>query len=144
MNPATQRPLATVVGHALRGTVLAMSLALVHPLVAADPYADGFNAALDGDYRTAAIKWTELATGNDGRAQFQLALLYHAGLHVEQDERMAVKLYQSAAENGVPEAQEYLAVGYHYGWFGLPKDDKRAAHWLSRLEQEPLNQIAHR
>ncbi len=134
----------SVIRHVVRGTLLALSLALVPPVVAADPYAEGFNAALDGDYRTAAIKWARLANTNDGRAQFQLALMYHAGLHVEQDERTAVSLYMVAAENGVREAQEYLAAGYTYGWFGMPQDAKRAAHWIGRLEQAPLSRIAQR
>ncbi len=128
---------------AVRGALLALSLAFTHA-AAADPYATGFNAALEGDYRTAAANWAHLANSNDGRAQFHLALLYHAGLHVEQNEKIAVQLYRAAAENGVPEAQEYLAVAYQHGWFGLPQDEKRAAHWLSRLDQGPLHQIAQR
>ncbi len=133
----------TLTRHTVRGALLALSLALAHT-AAADPYAAGFNAAIEGDYRTAAANWAQLANGNDGRAQFHLALLYHAGLHVEQNEKIAVQLYRAAAENGVIEAQEYLAVAYQHGWFGLPQDDRRAAHWLSRLDQGPLHQIAQR
>lgn len=133
----------TPIRYAARGAVLALSLAFAHT-AAADSYATGFNAALAGDYRTAAANWASLANGNDGRAQFHLALLYHAGLHVDQDEKIAVQLYRAAAENGVPEAQEYLAVAYTHGWFGLPQDEKRAAHWMARLGQIPAKQIAQR
>lgn len=134
-----------VFSHTVRGALVALSLALAHPVIAADAYVEGANAARDGDYRTAAAKWARLANINDGRAQFQLALMYHAGLHVDQDEKLAVRLYMAAAENGVPEAQEYLAIGYRYGWFGLSQDETRATYWFSRLEQEPpVNLIAQR
>ena len=102
---------------------------------AADLYSEGVDAALAGDYKTASAKWEQLLTGNDGRAQFQLALLYHAGLYVERSETMAVQLYTSAAEKGVPEAQEYLAAGYANGWFGLPQNGALAAYWFDRLGQ---------
>lgn len=113
--------------------VLAFAIVAAQPAFAADPYSQGVEAASDGDYKTASRMWTELATQSDGRAEFQLGLLYHAGLSVERSETMAVQLYTAAAEKGVPEAQEYLAAAYENGWFGLPKNRALADYWLSRL-----------
>jgi TPR repeat protein len=128
----------------MNGTVQGMALALLlaaHlPASGGDLYSEGVDAALAGDYRTASDKWTQVIAGTDGRAMFQLALLYHAGLYVERSETMAVQLYTSAAEKGVPEAQEYLAAGYANGWFGLSKNDALAGYWLARLESSQASQ----
>lgn len=124
------------------GIVFALLLVAHPPASGADLYSEGIDAALAGDYRTASDKWTQVIAGTDGRAMFQLALLYHAGLYVERSETMAVQLYTSAAEKGVPEAQEYIAAGYANGWFGLPKNDALADYWLARLEAQAPQQVA--
>ena len=100
----------------------------------ANGYNDGFVAAETGDYQTALQKWEPLAKKGDPLAQFNLALLYHSGAGVEVNEQKAVSWYHKAADNGYYYAQEYLAVGYQEGWFGLPKDPKQAKYWLKRLE----------
>jgi TPR repeat protein len=131
-------------GSSLGIATMAFLVLIARSAVADERYSEGVDAASDGDYKTASRMWTELATENDGRAQFQLGLLYHAGLSVERSETMAVQLYTSAAEKGVPEAQEYLAAGYENGWFGLPKNQALADYWLSRLEGPSVRQLAQR
>ena len=101
----------------------------------ANGYNDGFLAAETGDYQTALQKWEPLAKQGDPLAQFNLALLYHSGAGVEVDEQKAVSWYHKAADNGYYYAQEYLAIGYQEGWFGLPKDSKQAEYWMKRLEE---------
>jgi TPR repeat protein len=101
----------------------------------ANGYNDGLLAAEAGDYQTAVQKWEPLAKQGDALAQFNLALLYHSGSGVEADEQKALSWYHKAADNGYYYAQEYLAIGYQEGWFGLPKDQKQAQYWLKRLEQ---------
>jgi len=101
----------------------------------ANGYNDGLLAAETGDYQTALQKWEPLANQGDPLAQFNLALLYHSGSGVDVDEQKAVSWYHKAADNGYYYAQEYLAVGYQEGWFGLPKDRKQAKYWLKRLEE---------
>jgi len=103
---------------------------------------EGCEAALAADYETAFRKWEPLVSRNDGRAQFQLALMYHAGLHVEQDEAMAVRLYHMAAENGVEEAREFLIAGYEHGWFGLPRNEQMASYWINRSADRDPDQAA--
>lgn len=108
----------------------ALALSLTAPSAfAGQAYGEGCEAALAEDYETAYEKWEPLISQNDGRAQFQLALMYHAGLHVPQDESKAVMLYHMAAKNGVPEAQEFLVAAYENGWFGLPRNQQMATFW---------------
>jgi TPR repeat protein len=102
--------------------------------VNANPYNEGFIAAESGDYKSAVQYWMPLAKRGDALAQFNVALLYHSGLGVEQNESKAVNWYHKAADNGYYIAQEYLAVGYQEGWFGLPKNHQKAQYWLQRLE----------
>ena len=98
----------------------------------------GYNAGLlaseAGDYASAAMQWEPLAKEGNAIAQFNLALMYHGGLGVEHDENAAVVLYQKSAANGYPKAQEFLAVAYREGWFGLPKDNKKANYWENKLD----------
>lgn len=115
---------------------LALSLAsalCMSAAVRADTYSEAFIAAENGNYRQAYALFTPLAEQGHAQAQFNLALMYHGGLGVKPNEREAVYWYQQAAANGSREAQEFLAVGYQEGWFGLPRDEKRAYYWLDRL-----------
>lgn len=97
-------------------------------------YNEGFLAAEDGDFKSAMQQWGPLAEQGHAIAQFNLALLYHSGLGVDLDEARAVSWYKKSAKNGYYKAQEYLAVGYREGWFGLPKDGKQASYWEKQLE----------
>ena len=98
----------------------------------------GLIAAQNGDYKTAVQHWQDLAKQGNAIAQFNMALLYHAGLGVEMSETKAVELYIESAKNGYHKAQEYLTVGYREGWFGLPKDSKKADYWEQRLENNTI------
>ncbi len=101
----------------------------------ADPYTQGYDSAYEGDYGSAYSYWLPLAMEGDARAQFNLGLMYHSGLFVEQDEGRALYWYHKAAENGIREAQEYLVVGYSEGWFGLRKDPRKARYWEKMLAE---------
>lgn len=100
---------------------------------AADEFADGFLAAEQNDYQSAARNWQPLAQDGHAAAQFNMALLYHSGAGGQYDEARAVKWYHKAAENGHPVAQEFLAAAYAEGWFGLKKDKKQARYWEKKL-----------
>ncbi len=99
----------------------------------ADSYTDAFVAAETGNYDRALTLFTPLAEEGNAQAQFNLALMYHGGLGVKRSEKEAVEWYERAASNGSKEAQEFLAVGYQEGWFGLPRDSKQANYWFQRL-----------
>ena len=117
---------------------LILTFAAISPAVAGDPYEEGMKAAMAGDYTTAFEKWKPLGMQGEGNALFQLALMYHGGLGVKQNEAIAVQLYHKAAERGNEMAREYLAAAYENGWFGLPKSEELAAYY--RGEPEPRNQ----
>ena len=102
--------------------------------VSASNYNDGFIAAETGNYRSALQQWGPLAEQGHAIAQFNLALLYHSGSGISLDEKKAVEWYRKSAQNGYYKAQEYMAVGYREGWFGLPKDSKKAEYWEKKLE----------
>lgn len=103
--------------------------------VNANEYNDGFVAAESGDYKSALQQWGPLAEKGHAIAQFNLAMLYHGGLGVNVNEAQALEWYKKSAKNGYYKAQEYLAVGYREGWFGLPKDAKQAAYWEKEIEK---------
>jgi len=118
----------------IRAVITALSLCLaVTPLMAATS-TDGFDATRQGDYRGALQYWQERATAGDAQAQFNLALMYHGGLGVAMDEATALRWYTKSAQNGYPWAQEYLAIAYQEGWFGLKRDPDKSRDWLKKLE----------
>ena len=94
----------------------------------------GFLASESGDYTTAAKQWQPLALQGDALAQFNLALMYHRGLGVSLNESKAVSWYMKSAQNGYSKAQEFMAVAYREGWFGLAQDQKKAEYWDNQLE----------
>ncbi len=114
-------------------TLLALALLLTAFGAHADPYAQGYDSAYQGDYGSAYAKWLPLAMAGDARAQFNLGLMYHSGLYVQQDEARALYWYHKAAANGIREAQEYLVMGYSEGWFGLRPDARQARYWQDML-----------
>lgn len=118
----------------VRGVMLVAGLALSLG-VSADGYNEGFVAAESGKFKEAVTHWQPLADKGHAIAQFNLAMMYHGGLGVELNEKVAMQWYHKSAENGYYKAQEYLAVGYREGWFGLPKDLKKAEYWENRIEQ---------
>ena len=102
--------------------------------VSASNYNDGFIAAESGNYQSALQQWGPLAEKGHAVAQFNLGLLYHSGSGISLDEKKAIEWYEKSAQNGYYQAQEYMAVGYREGWFGLPKDGKKADYWEKKLE----------
>jgi len=117
----------------VRSLVFGLGLSL-SMLSHAKNYNDGFVAAESGQYDDAISIWKPLAEKGHPIAQFNLALLYHSGQGVKLDENKAVHLYHQAAEKGYHKAQEFLAVGYREGWFGLPIDAKKAEYWQQKLD----------
>lgn len=110
-----------------------LALSMASPVIADEARdvlaRDALDSARAGDYSQAAAAIQPLAIGGNPQAQFNLALLYHSGAGVNQDEVAAVVWYHKAAENGSLEAQQFLAAGYAEGWFGLPRDMERAKYW---------------
>ena len=116
-------------------TVLLLCLAVVSPPLMAAASQDGFDATRQGDYNGALKYWQERAKAGDAQAQFNLALMYHGGLGVAMDEATALQWYTKSAQNGYPWAQEYLAIAYQEGWFGLKRDLAKSRNWMEKLEE---------
>ena len=90
-----------------------------------------FEAGLDafraGNAEQARDVWTPLAEEGDAAAQYSLAKLYESGGGpVAQDLAQAVKWYEMAAAQGLPAAQNNLALMYAQGR-GVETDAARAA-----------------
>lgn len=94
-----------------------------------DNWKEGYYAAEKMNYQKAVRHWGPLADSGDANAQFNIALMYHSGAGVQASEAEAVRWYTLAANNGHPQAMEYLAAAYEHGWFGLDQDLKQAAYW---------------
>ena len=120
----------------LNSTLLTLLLAAC-PLAHAGDAESAFIAAEAGDYTTAMAQWNTLAQSGNPEAQFNLGLMYHSGLGGSMNEHEAVNWYEKAARNGYPKAQEFLAIAYREGWFGLARDLKKADYWLNQLELSP-------
>lgn len=115
-----------------RACLISAGLALISPFAVAESTVDGMDKARQGDFGGAYDILSPMAKQGDPHAQFNLALLYHSGMGVSRDEVEAVRLYISSAQNGHPMAQEYLAVAYAEGWFGLAKDPGQAEFWARK------------
>src|SRR4029077_8235109 len=63
-------------------------------------------------------------------AQFNVGLLYFAGVAVSQNRVEAAKWFRRAADQGHNLAQEYLGLSYATG-LGVPQDNIHAYMWLS-------------
>lgn len=113
------------------GSVLCLALLPVQ----AAKHADGLDAARQGDYSLALKFWRVKAGQGDAQAQFNLALMYHGGLGVMMDEAQALLWYKKAALSGYPWAQEYMAIAYQEGWFGLKQDRKQSLRWFKQLNK---------
>jgi hypothetical protein len=61
----------------------------------------GLDAADRGDFLTALREWTPIAEQGHTNAQFNLGLMYDLGRGVPQDDRIEVKWYTLATEQGL-------------------------------------------
>jgi TPR repeat protein len=86
-------------------------------------------AGLEGDAKLLA-QLRDGAAKNDAMAQHDLALLMMEGRLLPRDERAAGELFESAALQGVPNAQYNLGVIYDNG-IGRAADDTMAYFWYS-------------
>ncbi len=103
--------------------------------IAAKKQSNGYVAVANGEYDEAVTLLVADVAKGDPAAIFNLALMYHRGLGVPRDEATAVRLYHEAADMGYPWAQEFLAVGYREGWFGLKKSKRQARKWQKKLKK---------
>lgn len=107
---------------------LSLFLLLLTTQVFAGKFEEGAYAAGKGDYATALRLWRPLARRGNVKAQYNLGLMYHQGLGVARNDRVAVQWWHKAAERGNAEAQANLGNMYSFG-LGVPRNYKIAAKW---------------
>ena len=79
-------------------------------------YAAGAAAYQKGDYATALAEWTAMADAGDARSQLGLGVLYESGHGLPApDLPQAVEWYRAAAAQGLPAAENNLALLYATG-----------------------------
>ncbi|WP_024792039.1 tetratricopeptide repeat protein [Candidatus Ruthturnera calyptogenae] len=67
----------------------------------------------------------------DARSQFSLANMYHNGINVIVDDKLAFYWYLQVAEQGYVSAQFNVANSYYYA-LGTDKDLEQALHWYKK------------
>lgn len=89
------------------------------------------HAGVKTNYSKASQWFTEAAHQNIGNAQYNLGVLYHQGLGVQQDTKRAIELYRVAASNNHPEAQYNLGIAHIEG-IGADYNPQIAAHYFEK------------
>jgi TPR repeat protein len=125
---------------AIFGVVFAFALT---PVAAnADPFMDGLDAYVNGDYATTLRLWRPLAEQGDADAQYILGDMYHDGEGVPQDYDAAVKWYRLAAEQGNANGQHNLGRMYEKGR-GVPQDHAEAVKWHRLAAEQGHTRARH-
>ena len=101
-------------------------------LAAAETFEDGLAALRSDNAPRAEEIWLALADQGDGQAQYALGTLYEQGHPgVPQDVAKAIIWYQKSVDQGVPSAENNLALIYATGR-GVERDPANALNlWLS-------------
>ena len=81
------------------------------------------------DYATALHDWQQAAGAGSGRALYELAHLYQAGLGVNADPQRAFEYIQKAANNGFAAAQFEMGR-YYIDGSQTGKNDTLALYWM--------------
>lgn len=88
----------------------------------------GLQAFETRDYPAAFENFTQGAMLGHALAQFNLGLMYHQGIGIEQDFEHAMQLYALSAQQGVTQAQFNLGLMYDRGE-GVAQDYREAYYW---------------
>ena len=104
-------------------------------------------AMQDGDMAAALAEFRPSAERGDVVAQFNLGLMYEAGMGTPPNLAMAAYWYGRAAASGDTDAQLNLAQLYEEGR-GVPHDERIAAEWLRQAAEQDITEaqrrLAHR
>lgn len=98
-------------------------------------YHQAVEASKKQDYTTAFKLLLPLAKQGDAIAQNNIAVLYHDGLGVKQNDNEALKWYRKAAEQGIAEAQFDTGLMYARGQ-GTEQNYTEAAKWYEKAAKQ--------
>lgn len=107
----------------LRKCLIVCVLLLAAPFATAQTFENGMDAFKKGDYARALQVFNRLAKDGNSDAQLRLGLMYHYGLGVKENDKVAYEWVRKAAEQTNAEAQFQLGNMYVYG-FGIPKTEQ--------------------
>lgn len=116
----------------LSRTLVTATLLLLTLPVRAEALQDAIAAMQRKDYPTAVRLLEPLARSGQAQAQMRLGLLYYHGHGVRESDAEALRWFERAARQGLPEAQHHLANMYAFGLASLPPDEdpaRVAAQW---------------
>lgn len=100
------------------------------------------HGGVERDYQRAAY-WFEQAAGNGvANAAYNLGVLNHQGLGIDQNLDTAIGWYTRAAELGHPEAQYNLGIAYIEG-IGVPYDAVKAAGYFESAANNNIMEAAY-
>ncbi len=91
-------------------------------------FESGLKAFNDGDYKTALNNWKPLAEEGISNAQYNVGLMYHNGLGVNQDYNEAFKWLLMSSEQGNLNSIRLLSTMYALG-NGIQKDYLKSYMW---------------
>ena len=80
-------------------------------------------------------KLEKSAKSGDARSQFSLANMYHNGIGIKADEKLAFYWYKRVADQGFASAQFNVANGYYHG-IGTHQDLKQALSWYKKAAEQ--------
>ena len=91
------------------------------------------SSELSGDLLLTKLE--KSAKSGDARSQFSLANMYHNGIGVKTDEKLAFYWYTLVAEQGFASAQFNVANGYYHG-IGTSRNLEKALTWYEKSAQQ--------
>lgn len=91
------------------------------------------SSQLSGDLLLTKLE--KSAKSGDARAQFSLANMYHHGIGIKMDEKLAFYWYIQVAEQGYASAQFNVANGYYHG-IGTAQDLAQAQTWYKKAADQ--------
>lgn len=91
------------------------------------------NTSLSAEQLLTKLKTS--AKRGDARSQFSLANMYHNGINITKDDKLAFYWYLQVAEQNYASAQFNVAHGYYYG-IGVGKDLEQALYWYEKSAQQ--------
>lgn len=94
------------------------------------------------DFERAAKWFKESAINGVSNARYNLGVLYHQGLGVDQDINTAVNWYRAAAELGHPEAQYNLGIAHIEG-IGTNYSPEQAAYYFEQAANGGVLEAAY-
>ena len=86
-------------------------------------------------YAEAIKKYRPRAEAGDAVAQYNLGMLYSAGLGTPVNHKEAMKWYRMAAEQGDADAQNNIGIMYYQGQ-GVGKNYSQAFHWYDLAAEQ--------